>query len=306
MTAEIECLNLREQDARLMIAAQMHLGARNVDFQMEPYVFGRTKAGVNILNCKKMWEKIVLAARAIAAVENPADVFAIASSQNAQRAVLKFAKYTGATAIAGRFTPGTLTNQIQAAFKEPRLLVVSCPRGDHQPITEARYVNLPVIAFCNSDATLGHVDVGIPCNNRSVHSIGLAWWLLTRQVLRIRGTISYETDWDVMPDLFFYRTPEEQEKEEKEEAAVPEQQAAVQQAPPPPATTEDWGEPVVAAAAAPAANAGAAAGAAAGGFGAVGQPTAPTTDWGAAVEDSWGASATGGDWGATAAPENWG
>ena len=49
-----------------------------------------------------------------------------------QRAVLKFANYTGAQPVAGRFTPGTFTNQIQAAFKEPRLLVVTDPRADHQ------------------------------------------------------------------------------------------------------------------------------------------------------------------------------
>ena len=50
-----------------------------------------------------------------------------------KRAVLKFAAATGATPIAGRFTPGTFTNQIQAAFREPRLLVVTDPRADHQP-----------------------------------------------------------------------------------------------------------------------------------------------------------------------------
>ena len=46
--------------------------------------------------------------------------------------MLKFAA-TGAPPIAGRFTPGTFTNQIQAAFQEPRLLVVTDPRADHQP-----------------------------------------------------------------------------------------------------------------------------------------------------------------------------
>ncbi len=50
----------------------------------------------------------------------------------AQRACLKFARYIGATPIAGRFTPGAFTNQIQAAFREPRLLVISDPRTDHQ------------------------------------------------------------------------------------------------------------------------------------------------------------------------------
>jgi small subunit ribosomal protein SAe len=42
-----------------------------------------------------MWDKLVLAARAIAAVENPADVCVISARQIAQRAVLKYARYTG-------------------------------------------------------------------------------------------------------------------------------------------------------------------------------------------------------------------
>ena len=35
------------------------------------------------------------------------------------------------------------------------------------------------------------------------------WWLLSREVMRLKGSISREIPWDVMPDLFFYREPEE-------------------------------------------------------------------------------------------------
>ena len=41
--------------------------------------------------------------RAIAAVENPADVYVISSRQYGQRAVLKTARYIGATPITGRY-----------------------------------------------------------------------------------------------------------------------------------------------------------------------------------------------------------
>ena len=54
--------------------------------------------------------------RAIAAIENPADVYVISSRQYGQRAVLKTARYIGATPIAGRYTPGAFTNQIQASL----------------------------------------------------------------------------------------------------------------------------------------------------------------------------------------------
>jgi small subunit ribosomal protein SAe len=101
-------------------------------------------------------------------------------------------------------------------------VIVCDPRTDHQAIAEAAKVNIPVIAFCDTDAPLQNVDIAIPCNNRGRNSIGMMYWLLAREVLRLRGEIKRTVPWNVPVDLFFYRDPDEavkKEAAEKEAAA---------------------------------------------------------------------------------------
>jgi small subunit ribosomal protein SAe len=289
--------NATSQDIEMLLSAQCHLGSKNLQVHMEPYLFKTRPDGINVINIGKTWEKIVLAARIIAAIDNPADICVISARPYGQRAVLKFAHHTGASPIAGRFTPGNFTNYITRSFKEPRLIIVTDPRTDAQAIKEASYVNIPVIALCDTDSPTEFVDIAIPTNNKGRHAIGLVWWMLAREVLRLRGSIASRTaEWDVMVDLYFYRDPEaEENKEAIEEGKGADELGAAAVDTGFAATGGDWevtGTSNTAFVGAPTTTA----------------PAAST--WEAGGEGDWGAAGTTGDWadasGAAAKPaEQW-
>ena len=178
-------LNSKEEDIRNLVAAGCHYGGKKITKQMKKYVYTVRKDGIAIFDVNKIYEKIQVAARIIASVD-PDSVISVSGKPSGQRAVYKFGHFTKTQTVTGRWSPGMLTNQTTKKFVEPRLLIVTDPRTDYNAILESSYVNIPVIAICNTDNMLKYVDCAIPCNNRSNKAVAMIWYLLTKAVLEIK------------------------------------------------------------------------------------------------------------------------
>lgn len=201
-------LNKREKDIFRLLQSNCHIASRNYNVQMKRFINHVNKEGVPIFNIDDIYERIRLAARIIAGVENLAEVYAISSRDYGQRAVIKFASHTKCSVTSSsRWTPGSLTNHQTKQFKEPKVVIVADPYADFKSIKEASYANIPIIALCDSHNNLKFVDIVIPCNNNSTESISMVFWMLAREVLMLRGVLDQEDDdWkDVLVDLFYFK-----------------------------------------------------------------------------------------------------
>lgn len=168
---------------------------------MEPYVFKVRDDGLRILNVNMTSEKIVKTANFLKDYE-PKDVLVVSARQYGWKPAKKFADACGFECIAGRFTPGRLTNPEMRFFIEPKIIILTDPAADAQAFREAVNIKVPVIAMCDANNLTTNIDIVIPGNNKGRRSLALIYWLLSREILRIRGALGPEEDLEETIDDF--------------------------------------------------------------------------------------------------------
>ncbi len=179
----------------------LHIGTKFRTKAMEPFIYKVRPDGLTVLNVQKINERLEAAARLLSSYK-PEDVLVVCRRENGWNAVELFSKYTGIRAFAGRYPPGILTNTKLDTFIEAKLVLVADPFPDKNMVDDAARIGITVIALCDTNNELANVDLVVPCNNKGKKSLGLVFWVLTREYLKLKGLIKDNSEFKAKVDDF--------------------------------------------------------------------------------------------------------
>lgn len=176
----------------LYLTSGVHIGTQQKTADMKPFIYRVRNDGLYVLDVSRTDQQLKSAAKFLSKFD-PSKVLIVSARQYGQKPAKELATTVGAMAIAGRFMPGTLTNPNTPNFVEPDCMLVTDPLGDAQALREAVNIGIPVIALCDTNNELKYVDLVVPTNNKGRRSLALVYWLLAREVLKVKGQIkTYE------------------------------------------------------------------------------------------------------------------
>ena len=177
------------------LTSGVHIGTQQKSSDMKDFIFKVRNDGLYVLDIKLTDDRIKTSANFLSQYD-PEDILVVSARQYGQRPIKIFTDLIGAGAIPGRFIPGTLTNPALSSYREPRVLVVTDPAADAQALKEGVNSGIPVVGLCDANNETRHVDIVIPCNNKGRRALAVVYWLLTREILKNKGVISSNNDFE--------------------------------------------------------------------------------------------------------------
>ncbi|MGC8562948.1 MAG: 30S ribosomal protein S2 [Thermoplasmata archaeon] len=179
----------------------IHIGTKIRSADMKRFTAYVNKEGLNILDIKKIDERIKIAALFLSRYE-PSGIVFVASREYAKKPVKAAAAALGAKSITDRFIPGSFTNPSLSGYFEPDVVVINDPATDNQAQKEAVINGTPVVALCHTNNSTSFVDLVVPANNKGRESLALVYFLLTKEILAANGKdVSQLKQEDFLADL---------------------------------------------------------------------------------------------------------
>ncbi len=166
----------------------IHIGTKFRTKYMEQFIYKTRPDGLSVLNLQKIDERVKIAASFLAQYP-PADILVVCRRENGWKAVELFGKLTGVRFFAGRYPPGVLTNPNLEGYTEAKIILVVDAWPDRNAVLDAVKVGIPVIALCDTNNQSNFIDFVMPCNNKGKKSLGLLFYILTKEFLKQKGKL---------------------------------------------------------------------------------------------------------------------
>jgi small subunit ribosomal protein S2 len=186
-----------EEKKQLYLSCGIHIGTKLLSGDARRFIYRQTNYGLYVIDLTQTDERLLTAAKFLSKyVEEGSDKVIVSSVRRyGKEPVKQFCKVMGCRAITERFIPGSLTNPIIDDYiKDASIVVIVDPHADKVILREAKLARIPVVSLFDTDDILDGIDLAIPANNRGKKALGLAFWLLARQILLELGKISSEDD----------------------------------------------------------------------------------------------------------------
>ncbi len=179
----------------------IHIGTKFKTKYMEKFIYKTRPDGLSVLNLQKIDERIRIAAKFLANYE-PNDILIVSRRENGWQSVKVFQKFTGVKAVVGRYPPGMMTNTNLSTFIEPKVLLVTDAWPDKNAVMDANKIGIPVIALCDTNNHTNFLDLVVPCNNKGKKSLGLFFYLLAAEYLKLKGQLKEGQELDAKVEDF--------------------------------------------------------------------------------------------------------
>ncbi len=166
----------------------IHIGTKFKTKYMEQFIYRTRIDGLSILNLQKIDERIETAVSFLAQYATE-DILVIGRRENSWKATTLFGKLTGVRVFAGRYPPGTLTNPNLENYTTAKVVLVVDAWTDRNAVIDSVKMGIPVVALCDTNNQSNFIDLVVPCNNKGKKGLGLLFYILTREFLRLKGKL---------------------------------------------------------------------------------------------------------------------
>jgi len=185
MAEEQETLLL---DSNEYLKSGIHIGTKFKNKYMANFIYKTRPDGLSVLNLKEIDRRLRLAGNLLSKYEAK-DILIVSRRENGWKGLKKLHQLTGIRVITGRYPPGILTNTNLDTFWEPKIILVCDPWTDKNAVQDAAKMGIPVIGLCDTNNQANDIDLVVPCNNKGKKSVGLVFYVLAKEYMKVKGLL---------------------------------------------------------------------------------------------------------------------